>query len=203
MGILWLVALFLASATPGRFVVDPAASSLHIRTGRAGLLKFAGHDHDILGVGLEGEILADPRDPAASQVTLTVDVTRLAVQPEGEPPADVPQIQQRMLGPDVLDAARFPEIVFRSTSVSGHPDPHGAFEMEVEGSLSLHGVTRRITLHLKAAIEGDLLKASGETGLRQTDYGITPVSAAAGAVKVKDEVLVQYSIVARRASGGS
>jgi polyisoprenoid-binding protein YceI len=203
LGIFWIAALVLAAATPGRFVVDPAASSLHIRTGRAGLLKFAGHDHDILGVGLKGEILADLRDPAASRVALTVDATRLAVQADGEPPADVPQIQQRMLGPEVLDAARFPEIVFRSTSARGRPDSRGAFEMEIEGSLSLHGVTRRIALHLKAAIEGDLLNASGETRLRQTDYGITPVSAVAGAVKVKDEVLVQYSIVARRSSGGS
>jgi polyisoprenoid-binding protein YceI len=204
LGVIGIVALLMTSSLGGRFVVDPAASSLHIHTGRAGILKFAGHDHDIRGLGMSGEILADTENVAASRVTITLDATRLEVEREGEPPADVAQVQERMLGPDVLDTARFPEIVFRSISASGHSGPHGsAFDMEIQGDLSLHGVTRRIALRLKAAIEGDLLKASGEARLRQTDYGLNPVSAVAGTVRVKDEVLVRYSIVARRASGGS
>jgi hypothetical protein len=47
-------------------------------------------------------------------------------------------------------------------------------------------------------INGSLLRASGEFSVRQTDYGIAPVTAAAGAIKVKDEVKCTFEIVARK-----
>jgi polyisoprenoid-binding protein YceI len=203
LGILWIAALAVAASNgPERFVVDAAASSLSIRTSRAGLLKFAGHDHDIRASGVTGEVLADPQELGASRVTITVDAARLEVQAGEEPPEDVPEVQERMLGPELLDAGRFPTIVFRSSSAGGRRESSGAFDLEIQGTLSLHGVTRPITLHVKAAIAGDLLTASGEARLRQTDYGLTPVSAVAGTVKVRDEVLVRYTIVAHRALGG-
>jgi hypothetical protein len=55
-----------------------------------------------------------------------------------------------------------------------------------------------VDLHLEATLAGDSLTASGEARIRQTDFGIEPVSAVGGAVKVKDEVLVRYAIRARR-----
>jgi polyisoprenoid-binding protein YceI len=185
--------------TAERFTLDATRSSLTIHTSRAGLLKFAGHDHDIRALAMKGEIIADPANLSASSVSITLEAARLAVQPDGEPPADVPNIQERMLGPELLDVARFPEIAFRSAVVVGRPAAKGAFDLDIDGALSLHGVTRRIHLRLEVALGADLLIASGESTLRQTDFGLTPVSVAGGTVKVKDEVTVRYSIVARRA----
>ena len=43
-----------------------------------------------------------------------------------------------------------------------------------------------------------MLRASGEFTVRQTDYGIKPVSVAGGALKVKDELKFSFDIVARK-----
>jgi polyisoprenoid-binding protein YceI len=48
------------------------------------------------------------------------------------------QVQERILGPEVLDSIRFPRISFESTSV----EPVGQDALLVKGKLSLHGVNR-------------------------------------------------------------
>jgi hypothetical protein len=45
---------------------------------------------------------------------------------------------------------------------------------------------------------GDMLRASGEFSLLQTDFGIAPVSVAGGAMKLKDELKFAFNIVARK-----
>jgi hypothetical protein len=45
---------------------------------------------------------------------------------------------------------------------------------------------------------GDLIRASGEFTLRQTDYGIQPFSAIGGAMKVKDELKFCFEMVVRK-----
>ena len=45
-----------------------------------------------------------------------------------------------------------------------------------------------------------MLRAFGEFSLRQSDYGIKPVSAVGGGLKVKDEVKFTFDIVARKQS---
>ena len=52
-------------------------------------------------------------------MTLSFDAAALKVTGEGEPAKDVPKVQAKMVGPEVLDAARFPSITFRSRSVTG------------------------------------------------------------------------------------
>jgi hypothetical protein len=46
--------------------------------------------------------------------------------------------------------------------------------------------------------DGDVLTASGEFALKQTDLGLTPYSVMLGALRVADEMKVRFSIVARR-----
>ena len=47
-------------------------------------------------------------------------------------------------------------------------------------------------------INGNSVRATGEFSVRQSEYEITPVSAAAGAIRVKDEVKCMFDIVARK-----
>jgi polyisoprenoid-binding protein YceI len=167
-----------------------------IDVGKSGLFSFAGHVHEVVAPGLSGEVVADAEDLSRSRVTLVFDARALKVTGRGEPPDDVPKVQEAMLGPKVLDAARFPEIRFASTAVSGRALGPGAYSVEVAGALTLHGVTRPVTLPLKIEITGDTLVATGATTLRQKDYGIDPVSVA-GVVNVKNELKLTFRIEAR------
>src|SRR5206468_47326 len=92
-----------------------------------------------------------------------------------------------MLGPEVLDSERYSEILFRSTSV----EPAGADRWKVRGDLTLHGQTHPVAVDVTRK-DGHYL---GYAVLKQTAFGIKPVSIAGGTIRVKDDVKVEFDIV--------
>jgi polyisoprenoid-binding protein YceI len=96
-------------------------------------------------------------------------------------------VQKTMLGPDVLDVARFPEIKF----VSGEVEVIGDSHWRVHGNLTLHGQTKAIVL--ETTLEKGHYR--GTATVVQTNFGITPIKVAGGSIKVKDEVEIEYDIV--------
>jgi polyisoprenoid-binding protein YceI len=184
------------AAAPRTYVVDAAASSVRVHVGKSGAFSFAGHKHEVVAPAISGEVTADPADLPASRVALTFEAGALKVLPEGEPPGDPPKVEEAMRGPKVLDAARFPEITFKSQRVTGRAAGAGAYDLELAGEIALHGMTRPITLPVHVEVAGDTLTASGSTVLRHDQFGMQPVSVA-GVVKVKNEIAIDYRIVAR------
>lgn len=83
-----------------------------------------------------------------------------------------------------------------TVKVSGRSEGVGVWSLEVEGDLTLHGVSKRLRLPLRAELTQDTFGASGSVVLRQTDFGIKPILVA-GVVNVKDEFAISYRIVAR------
>ena len=191
--------LSMAADVPqaGVFSIDPAASHVVINVGRAGMLGFAGHDHAILARGVTGRVTVDPADWQRCSVSLDFDTSSLEVSPAGEPPADVPEVQRVMLSDRVLDVKRFPVILFRSRRVTGTRGS-GQTALAIEGDLTLHGVKRPLTIHATVTPDAQGLTARGSFSIRQTDFGIQPVTAGGGTVKVKDELDVQFQLAARR-----
>jgi len=177
------------------YVVDPARSAVAIHVGRAGLFKFAGHEHEVLAPRLEGEVQADPSDLGRSSVSLALDATALKVSGKGEPPEDVPKVQARMVGPGLLDVAHFPRVTFRSTKVEGREAAKGIYDVRITGELTVHGVTRSTLIPMRVEVSGDTLMATGSLVVRHTDFGLTPVSVA-GVVKVKNEIAIDFKIEA-------
>ena len=187
-----------ASAEPHAYTVDPARSRIVVHVGKAGVFGFAGHEHEVLAPVNRGAVALDPAHVEASSVDVHVDARSLRVTGRGEPPNDVAQVQETMLGPACLDAGRFPEIRFVSKAIGANRREGGRLEVTVRGTLTLHGVSREVTLPVHVDIEGDLLTAQGTLPLRQTDFGIKPISKA-GVVKVEDELHLELRLVARRA----
>ncbi len=196
MGCFGILLAVLAGGAEGRtFVVDPAESHVTVEVGRAGLLKLAGHEHTVTAKGLSGEVMAFPESLERSSVRLVVAAAALKITASDGPAEDIPKVQATMSGPRVLDVARFPEIRFASTAVTGRKVGDDTWELAVTGDLELHGVRRTLTLPMKVTVRGDSLVAEGEARLRQRDYGIMPVSVA-GVVKVKDELALTFRILA-------
>jgi polyisoprenoid-binding protein YceI len=196
IGVLLVLALGIqGAAEASSYTVDAARSAVSVHVGRAGLFGFAGHEHLVIAPRLEGEIDADPAHVESSSVRLTFESAALRVSARGEPPSDVPKVQARMLGPDVLDAARFPTVSLRSTRVEARQVERDTYDLEVTGTLTLHGVARPVVLPVRVVLSGGTLRARGRLVLRQSDYGMKPVSVG-GLVKVKDEVSIDFTIVA-------
>lgn len=182
------------------YEVDPAASTLTIHVGKAGLFKFAGHEHEVTAPVSSGRIEADAGDLTRSSVTLTFRAAELRVTGKDEPPEDLPKVQEAMIGPKVLDAARFETIRFTSRKVAGRALPDAVYDLRLEGDLELHGVTRPVTVPVRVRRAADgTLSAEGTAVVRQTDFGIKPVSVA-GVVNVKDELGLTFRVQARPAA---
>ena len=194
LGAVALLAAGRSSAEDRHFFLDPSRSVLTIRTGKAGLFAFAGHEHLIRVSSVRGKIVANAAALEASSVSLTIDAGSLTVQPEGEPAEDVAKVQARMRSSELLDVVRFPDILFQSVAVSGRAEGEATFDIRVSGDLSVHGVKSRIALPIRVEMGLGSLTATGRTVLRQTTFGLTPVSVG-GVVKVRDEVVIEYKFV--------
>jgi polyisoprenoid-binding protein YceI len=178
------------------FSVDERQSRALVEVGKSGVFSFAaGHTHEVEGA-IAGSITVDEEHPDRSHVRLEIDVRKLTVTGKGESPKDVPKVQQTMLGNEVLDAERHPNIRFVSTTVSVKRAALPTLDLVVGGELTLHGVTRQVSVPVAARIEASGLMASGRFALKQTDYGITPVSVA-GVVSVKDTLNISFTIVGK------
>lgn len=186
------------AAAPRTFAVDPDSSNLFIHVGKTGIGSFAGgHEHEVAALFPRGEVAADFDDLSSSSLDVVVDANAMTVLAKGEPDGDAPKVEQVMKGPQVLDVARFPTVRFRSHRVTWKPLSRDAWEVAVAGELSLHGVTKPIAVPLRVDLHGDTLTATGSFAVKQTDFGIEPVSAAAGLVKVEDQVKITLRINAR------
>jgi hypothetical protein len=59
-------------------------------------------------------------------------------------------------------------------------------------------VKRSQPVPVRISVNGDVLHATGEFSVRQSDYDIRPVSAAAGTVKLEDELKLSFDIFGRK-----
>jgi polyisoprenoid-binding protein YceI len=179
-----------------RYSIDAGLSRLTVRAFAAGLLSMLGHNPTIGVRSFEGDVHLAGESLAGAGVHLNVNAASLVVEDQMND-RDRREIEFQMRGP-VLEVRRFPYIIYHCSSVAGRRTGSGQFEVSLNGELTLHGITRVQPLEARVNVTGDLLRASGELMLRQTDYGIKLVSAAAGTLRVKDEVRVAFDVAARK-----
>ncbi|MBN8922953.1 MAG: polyisoprenoid-binding protein [Rhodanobacter sp. 68-29] len=86
-----------------------------------------------LGLG-EGTLVFDEQNPAKSSVDVTLPLSALDTH--------VPDLDKHLKKADFFDAEKYPVVTFKSTSVQPEGDKH----FKVTGDLTVHGVTRPVTL---------------------------------------------------------
>ncbi|MGE5323553.1 MAG: YceI family protein [Actinomycetota bacterium] len=177
------LAMLTMAGVLGGQAQPPAAhrSIITIHVGKSGLFSAFAHNHTI-----SAPVATAAIDPKSKTAAITVLTREMKVMDPEVSDKDRAEIQTTMLGPKVLDAQRFPEIRFTSTRI-GQTAPR---RFRVIGQLQLHGVTRR----LEFPVSGTPEHYTGRATLKQTDFGIQPVSVAGGAVKVKDEVEIEFDV---------
>jgi polyisoprenoid-binding protein YceI len=174
----------------GTHRLGPEAGQLLLKTSRTGLGSKAGHDLTIEVTRWTAVAVVDTPHPANSSVTVNVDATSFEVRQGtgGVKPltdGDRADIKKTITG-KILRTATYPEIGFRSTRVSGQP---GAFT--IEGDLTIVGVARPVMVQCAASAGG---RVRGTATVKQSDWGIKPYSALLGALRLKDEVEVQFEV---------
>jgi polyisoprenoid-binding protein YceI len=137
-----------------------------------------------------GTINADAAKPEASSVEFTIKTASIdTAQPNRD---------KHLQSADFFDAEKFPEITFKSTSVKST----GKNKFDVTGNLSMHGVTKQVTLpvtYLGSVGSGKDAKHGFETTVvvNRKDYGIVWNKAMdAGGFMLGDDVTVSVNIEA-------
>ncbi|HEY2460641.1 MAG TPA: YceI family protein [Candidatus Acidoferrum sp.] len=178
------------------YSIVPNKSKIEINVYKEGLFKAFGHDHMVTTSEISGQVQYDSQKIENSGVELKIAASSLSVTDPGESEKDRQDVQAAMRGEKVLDVAKFAEIAFSSTGISGAKQTPEGWDITLTGNLRLHGVQKAVTFPLKVRVEGGVLRAHGEVSIAQSDYGITPVKAAGGSVTVKDKIKITFTIEA-------
>ena len=168
----------------GTWAIDPVHSEVGFSVRHLMLSKVRGRFGSF-----EGRfVTAD--DPLASSVEATIDLASIDT--------NNPDRDAHLRSSDFFDVERHPVMTYRSTAV--RPVESG---FVVDGELSLHGVTRPVTLALE--VEGFLPSSpfgdtrvgfSASTEINRSDFGISFGIADAGGVGLSDKVQISLEIEA-------
>jgi polyisoprenoid-binding protein YceI len=172
----------------GAYRFGPELGRLLVHTTRTGLGAKAGHDLAIEVTRWHGRATVDPATPANSSVTVEVDADSFEVG-EGtggvKPLSDADRAQIHKTLKEVLHTAQHPTITFRSRRVAG-----SATSFACDGELTIMGVTQPVTLQGRVT-DGRVV---GGATVVQSRWGIRPYSAFFGALKLSDEVKVDFDV---------
>ena len=158
-----------STAPAGTYHLDPLESHLLFRVNHLGFSTSMA-----IFKGLEATLQFDPAKPAAMMLEATVDATSVETNYQ-DPKTDFNAI---LTGPDLLDAKAHPTITFHSTKIA----LTGAFSADVTGDLTLHGVTKPVTLAVTfngGYAPNDMDPSGARVGfsatgsLLRSDFGIT------------------------------
>lgn len=143
------------------YTIDPAHSFIQFRISHLGLSVLTGRFNDTAG-----EFSWDKENPANSTINLSVKTASLD--------SNWAERDKHIRSGDFLDVEKFPEATFKSTKYTG--DATGG---KLEGVLTLHGVSKPVTLNVKAIGEGDdpwggyRAGFTAMTTIDRTDFGIS------------------------------
>ena len=173
-----LVSAFVLSANAAdTFKVDPVHTFVLFSVQHLGIANTYGRFNDISGM-----VVFDKDNPSKSSVELLVQVESLDTHNS---------IRDRSVkSPDFFDAKQFPTMTFKSTKVEGSGDT-----FKVSGDLTIHGVTKPLTVDFKKGGEGKgvfgEMRGGGETHftIRRSDFGMNFQQGAVG-----DEVNITLSL---------
>jgi polyisoprenoid-binding protein YceI len=178
------------------YEVDARLSRFQVRAYASGMLSAFGHNPVIAIRDFTGEVRFQPDSLeeaslrlkfAAASLTVTNDISE----------KDRREIEHAMQE-QVIESQRYPEIVFESSAVTASLTGPAQYRVKIDGNLTLRGVTRSQQIPAFVKVTADTFRANGEFTIKQTDYGIKPVSVAGGTLKLKDELKFTFDIVANR-----
>lgn len=186
-----------ANGNGTHFIVDAKRSRFTVQAFAAGILSAMGHNPTIGIRTFSGTVDFNPEKLEAGGLCLTIQSSSLGVLDDISD-KDRREIE-RVMKAEVLEVDKYSEIRYEAPSpISVDKIDSSLFGATLNGSLTLHGVTRVEAIPVRILSMGEMLRASGEFTLRQSNYQIKPVSVAGGTLKLKDELKFSFEMVAFR-----
>jgi polyisoprenoid-binding protein YceI len=121
-----------SAVTGGTYGLEPTHTQIVFRLNHMGFTNYYGNFS-----GASGSLRLDPKDAVVDSLAVTVPVDSVSTTS--------PKLVEELKSADWLDAAKYPTMSFRSHHVTVTSPGHAL----VEGELTLHGVTRPVTLEAR------------------------------------------------------
>jgi len=95
-----------------------------------------------------------------------------------------------------MKADQYPKIVYKLASAAITELEKGKYTIKTTGKLTIAGVTQTINMVVNATVNADnTITCTGAEPLKLTDYKIDPPSFMLGAMKVKNDLTIQFNLV--------
>ena len=177
--------------------LDASQSKFMAHANRSGLLWFKGHSHHLAASDFSGQVEITP--DTITPASLRLDVKAASLHETG---ADFTEPQKQIINKElkeiVLLPDQYPDIVFQSTNVTAKSSGAGRYDVKINGNLTLHGVTRPVTIPAVVTLSGNNLRAVGNFSINRDDYKVKATSAFHGMVRVDNDVHFEFDIVGHR-----
>ncbi|MGP0069104.1 MAG: YceI family protein [Isosphaeraceae bacterium] len=174
------------------YQLDPPHSRFTVQAFASGRLSAFAHSPTFSVGEYSGIIRLDPGRVGDISIELTVRADSLLVT-DRVSESDRREIEARMRS-EVFDTSAYPEVAFRAEHVEAAPIGPGLYRLRLGGDLSLRGRTRPHRLEAELILFKDGLRLRGEDRFRMSEFGIEPVTAIAGSIRLKDEVRLSFDI---------
>jgi polyisoprenoid-binding protein YceI len=166
-----------ASASAAEFKISPASSKIEFVGSKANGSHNGGFKE------FSGTVSAPSTDFSAA--TIKVEILTASLYSDNE------QLTRHLKAPDFFDVATHPKATFVSTAIAASRKPGTTHD--IVGNLTLHGVTKSITVPVKATMSADGVNIEGAFTLLREDFKMTY-----GKGMIKNEVSVKMSIKATK-----
>ena len=196
-----LIIVGSSKATSGpaavKYIIDTPRSKFMARAFAGGLLWFKGHDHHLVAQDFSGEVEVTPDSITPASLRFVVKAASLVETGEAFTPPQK-EIINKELREIVFHPDQYPDISFQSTNVTVKSSDTGGHDVKIQGNLTLHGVTKPVTIPAHVTLQGNDLRAKGEFNVDRGDFGVKATSAFHGMVRVRETVKIMFEIVAHR-----
>ncbi len=182
-----------------------AHSSLLLKVYRDGPLARFGHNHVIAVAGLSGTVYRE-KELSRSDFELNIPTLQLMVDNAADraaagadfsgelTPFAIAGTRENMLGPKLLAAQQYPDIKLNSVALHGEL-PNLQFTVNVV----VRGFESQWQMPASVTIDDNTIVADGHIVLSQTQLGLSPYSVLGGGLRVRDDIDVEYHLIATRA----
>jgi polyisoprenoid-binding protein YceI len=180
-----------------RYLIDVRGSTFNVKGSSTGVLSAFGHDPTIAIHDFWGDVEFSPGTASLEDARVLLHIRAGSLEVAGDiNEKDRTEIQRRMLD-EVLQANPYPEIFYECSRVTGSGNGE-RYWLALSGELTLKGVTRPAPVMTRVVVNDSSVRASGEFVVKMSDFGIPPVTAVGGAIRLKDELKCTFDIVARK-----
>ena len=197
--ILTILPGLLLQPTPATvtYNLDASQSKFMANANRSGLFWFKGHSHHLAASDFSGQVEVTPDTITPASLRLVVKAASLH-----ETGADFTEPQKQIINKELKDIVllpdQYPDISFQSTNVTVKSSTAARYEVKIDGNLTLHGVTKRITIPAVVTLSGNNLRAVGGFSINRDDFNVKATSAFHGLVRVDNDVKFEFDIVGHR-----